>query len=169
MDIQTLCLRNQSPAGKTVFPAPHTTTTSAGKLSPTRTNSDLKPIQKVPAGKEKLSQPGGSFQLCRSLSSCHSISACLPCSLSKNACIWGNKARARLSTVDCGIGSALFSKTTRLADIPLFCSSLFLSQPSRRFGVGSVSLPPPVVPLQAGKIVCHSLTWEACHFKAFAV
>ena len=51
----------------------------------------------------------------------------------------------------------------------LFCSSLFLSQPSRKFGVGSISLPPPVVPLQAGKIVCHSLTRKTCHFKAFAV
>ena len=159
----------QSPAGKTVFPAPHTTTTAAGKLSPICTNSGLKSIKKVPAGKEKLSQPGRNFQLCRSLSSRHSFSACLPCSLSKNACIWGSNVRARLSTADCGIGSVLFSKMTRLADIPLFCSSLFLSQPSRRFGVGSVSLPPPVVPLQAGKIVCHSLTWEACHFKAFAV
>ena len=153
---------------KTVFPAPHTTTTAAGKLSPICTNSGLKSIKKVPAGK-KFSQPSGSFQLRRSLSSCHSFSACLPCSLSKNACIWGSNVRARLSTADCGIGSVLFSKMTRLADIPLFCSSLFLSQPSRRFGVGSVSLPPPVVPLQAGKIVCHSLTWEACHFKAFAV
>lgn len=102
--------------------------------------------QKVPAGKEKLSQPSGSFQLCRSLFSRHSFSICLPCSLSKNACIWGSNVRARLSTADCGIGSVLFSKTTRLADIPLFCSSLFLSQPRGKFGGGKRQLATPCSP-----------------------
>lgn len=91
--------------------------------------------QKVPAGKEKLSQPGGNFQLCRSLSSCHSFSVCLPCSLSKNACIWGSKARARLSTADCGIGSVLFSKTTRLADTPPSLQCSFSFPAGKRFGV----------------------------------
>ena len=154
---------------KTVFPAPHTTTTAARKLSPTHTNSGLKSIKKVPAGKEKLSQPGGNFQLCRSLSSCHSFSVCLPCSLSKNACIWGSNVRARLSTADCGIDPALFSKTARLPDAPPFPEYSFSFPAGKRFGVGSVSLPPPVVPLQVGKIVCRRLTREACHFKVFAV
>lgn len=56
VDIQTLCFPNQSPAGKTAFPAPHTTTTAAGKLSPTRTNSSLKSIDKS-TGWESFSFP----------------------------------------------------------------------------------------------------------------
>ena len=153
---------------KTVFPAPHTTTTAARKLSPTHTNSGLKSIKKVPAGKEKLSRPAGTFNCAAPF--LHAI-------LSAPVCLVRSQKMPASGEAMCGqdfppltvvLVLPYFLKLLDCRTLLLFCNTLFLSQLVRDLG-WEASACPPVVPLQAGKIVCRSLTWEACHFKAFAV
>lgn len=99
--------------------------------------------QKVPAGKEKLSQPGGSFQLCRSLSSCHSFSICLPCSLSKMPASGEAKREQDFQPLTVVLVLSCFLKLLDWLIPLLLCNALFLSQLVRDLGWPATPYSPP--------------------------
>ena len=169
MDIQTLYLQNQSPAGKTV--SQHHT---LPQLLP---ESYHQPVQiptsnlskKYRLGKKNSPSPAGAFNcVAPFLHAIPSVPVC-PAHSQKTPASGEAMCGQDFQPLTAVLVLSCFLKRLDWLTPLLFCSSLFLSQPSRRFGVGSISLPPPVVPLQAGKIVCHSLTRKTCHFKDFAV
>ena len=167
MDIQTLCLPNQSTAGKNVFPAPHTTTTAAGKLSPTCTNSGLKSIKKYRLGKKNSPSPAGAFNCAAPFF--HAIPSAPVCpDHSQKTPVSGEAMCGQdFQPLTVVLVLSCFLKRLDWLTPLLFCSSLFLSQPSRKFGVGSISLPPPCSPPPNRKDCMPQSNTESLPFQGF--
>lgn len=137
---------------KTVFPAPHTTTTFAGKLSPTRTNSGLKSIKKYRLGKKNSPSQAGAFNCAAPFLHAIPLELVSPAHSQKMPASGEAKRGQDFQPLTAVLVLSYFLKRLDWLISLLSCSSLFLSQPSRKFGVGSASLPPPISPSKQGRL-----------------
>ena len=128
---------------KTVFPAPHTTTTAAGKLSPTCTNSGLKSIKKYRLGKKNSPSPAGAFNCAAPfLHAIPSASVCLVRS-QKMPASGEAKREQDFQPLTVVLVLSCFLKLLDWLTPLLLCNALFLSQLVRDLGWPATPYSPP--------------------------